>query len=66
MKFGYITINGRIATIFLNKPDEEIQRHMQILRESLESKNINAIVDWNNFWSDKSMDDLVEFMRTAL
>ena len=39
---------------------------MQILRESLESKNINAIVDWNNFWSDKSMDDLVEFMRTAL
>lgn len=60
MKFGYIKINGTISQIFINKSDEQIQTTLEVLRRDL--KDTSAVCEWDNKWTDKSMDDLIHFL----
>lgn len=64
MKFGYITINGQIAQIFINQHDDYVQSKFVELRNKFTAEDICAFLDWNNFTSDKNMNDLLEFLKS--
>lgn len=62
MQFGYIKINGKISQIFTDKTDIDIQVKVNKLRSDLDELNI--MVEWDNFRTNKSLDDLEEFMKS--
>lgn len=62
MNFGYIKINGIISQIFLNKSDEDIRKTIMEIK-SLNIGDIN--IEWNNFYTNKSLFDLETFMSSG-
>jgi predicted GTPase len=62
MKFGYIKINGKISQIFINQSDEFIEEKVDKLKS--EFQELDLIVEWDNFYSERHIWELEEFMRT--
>lgn len=62
MTFGYIKINGVISMIFLDKSDLFIQEKLDTLRTA--TNDMQLLIEWDNFYSDRRLYELEEFMRT--
>jgi len=62
MTFGFIKVNGQIALIFLNQSDEYIKRKMEEFKSI--ASDFDLTFEWDNFYSDRQMYELEEFMRT--
>lgn len=62
MTFGYIKINGVISMIFLDKEDSFIQAKLDTLRTA--TNDMQLVIEWDNFYSDRRLDELESFMRT--
>ena len=62
MTFGYIKINDVIAQVFINQRDELLQEQLKQLKSKVEGMQV--ILQWDNFHTDRTLDQLEEFMRT--
>jgi isoleucyl-tRNA synthetase len=62
MTFGYIKINHKISQIFINQSDQFIEEKVDKLKSEFEE--LDLIFDWDNFYSDRQLYELEEFMRT--
>jgi len=62
MTVGYIKINGVFSMIFLDKSDLFIQEKVETLRTA--TNNMQILIEWDNFYSDRRLDELESFMRT--
>lgn len=62
MTFGFIKMNSVISQVFINQRDELIQEHLKQLKFKLEGMQV--ILQWDNFHTDRTLDQLEEFMRT--
>ncbi len=62
MTFGFIKVNGTIALIFLNQTNEHIERKLEEFKSL--SSGLDLTFEWDNFYSDRQVYELEEFLRT--
>ena len=61
MWFGYITINGTLVQIFLNKNDAEILESVRALNVALDDFSVS--ISWNNQQISATTDDILKFLE---
>ena len=63
MIFGYIKINNEISQVFINKTDKVIAEIVNKLEVQFEQPGMTVQVEWENVYTDKTMYELINFLK---
>ena len=63
MIFGYIKINNEISQVFINKTDKVIAEIVNKLEVQFEQSGLTVQVEWENVYTDKTMYELINFLK---